>query len=105
MFYFIANILLTLAPGATAAMAFLVQLIVIILLELYFFAQTYQTRGNVRKKFAIPGDNFTDCCLAFWCRCCVILQMYRHTKLMRGGEKPGKMSAEYIHCNSDAHIV
>jgi Cys-rich protein (TIGR01571 family) len=42
------------------------------------------TRMHMRKKYRIPGGVFgdsvlDDCCHAYWCTCCSILQMVRHT--------------------------
>lgn len=36
-------------------------------------------RRAVRGKYKIPGNCLADCCCAFWCRCCVVGQMLRHT--------------------------
>ena len=42
------------------------------------------TRNRMRKQYQIPGSccgdsPLDDCCCAFWCQCCVVLQMHRHT--------------------------
>lgn len=41
-------------------------------------------RNNFRKRYNIPGTTFgnselDDFCCAFWCGCCTVLQMHRHT--------------------------
>jgi Cys-rich protein (TIGR01571 family) len=53
------------------------------LFGLYFLVVTIKTRGLLRRRHAVPGecghDGVDDCCLSFWCRCCVVAQMLRHT--------------------------
>ena len=39
----------------------------------------FSLRKSVRAKFGIPGSAFEDCCCAFWCNCCTVGQMLRHT--------------------------
>jgi len=40
-------------------------------------------RNLLRRKYQIPasscGDSMDDCCMSFWCTCCVLVQMARHT--------------------------
>ncbi|KAI0598492.1 PLAC8 family-domain-containing protein [Biscogniauxia sp. FL1348] len=31
-------------------------------------------RTEIRTRFAIPGDEIKDCCVAYWCTCCAIIQ-------------------------------
>ena len=38
-----------------------------------------KTRYYIREKYSIHGSLIGDCCLAFWCGCCTITQMARHT--------------------------
>jgi len=50
-----------------------------------FFSLVYtiyaitKTRSYIREKYSIEGSLIGDCCLAFWCGCCTITQMARHT--------------------------
>jgi len=55
--------------------------------QVYLIAFGTMTRTYMREKFQIPGDCFADCCLTYWCGCCSLLQMHRHThdhKVYRG---------------------
>jgi len=42
-----------------------------------------RTRRHIRQKYRIPGGgccgDCDDCCTSFWCTCCTIAQMARHT--------------------------
>ena len=31
-------------------------------------------RGDIRRRFDIPGSGVGDCCAAFWCQCCQVIQ-------------------------------
>lgn len=31
-------------------------------------------RTEIRERFGIPGSGFGDCCAAFWCQCCQVIQ-------------------------------
>jgi len=31
-------------------------------------------RGEIREKFGIEGDGMGDCCTAYWCPCCTLIQ-------------------------------
>jgi Cys-rich protein (TIGR01571 family) len=49
---------------------------------LYMLVLVIRTRSLVREKYAIPEDHCTgceDCCCGFFCGCCTISQMARHT--------------------------
>jgi Cys-rich protein (TIGR01571 family) len=37
-------------------------------------------RGDIRKRFEIPGSGFGDCCATFWCQCCQIIQADNEVK-------------------------
>ena len=40
------------------------------------------TRKRIRSRYGIPEQNCRgceDCCCAFWCQCCTVSQMARHT--------------------------
>jgi Cys-rich protein (TIGR01571 family) len=49
---------------------------------LYILVATIRTRAYIRDKYAIPEQSCRgceDCCCSFWCGCCTIMQMMRHT--------------------------
>jgi Cys-rich protein (TIGR01571 family) len=46
---------------------------------IFITIMAFSLRKSVRAKFGIPGSCFEDCCCAFWCNCCVVSQMLRHT--------------------------
>jgi hypothetical protein len=31
-------------------------------------------RTDIRERFGIPGSGCGDCCAAFWCHCCQVIQ-------------------------------
>ncbi|KAI5925186.1 PLAC8-domain-containing protein [Camillea tinctor] len=31
-------------------------------------------RTEIRERFGIPGSGWGDCCTAFWCQCCQVIQ-------------------------------
>lgn len=45
-------------------------------------------RSNMREELGIKGSGFGDCCGAFWCPCCGLLQeekeMVRRTEMSQG---------------------
>ena len=45
----------------------------------YMLFLTCRTRNFVRRTYQIPGGDVEDCCFSFWCSCCTILQVARHT--------------------------
>jgi Cys-rich protein (TIGR01571 family) len=49
------------------------------LIGIYFLYIGTVTRMRMRKAFGIPGNCLGDCCAFFWCRCCTVVQMARHT--------------------------
>ena len=49
------------------------------LLSIYFICIGTATRRRMRKAFKIAGSCFGDCCAFFWCSCCTVTQMARHT--------------------------
>jgi len=53
--------------------------IVASLLSIYFIYIGTVTRMRMRKAFQIAGSCFGDCCAFFWCSCCTVTQMARHT--------------------------
>lgn len=49
---------------------------------IYLLIATCRTRQVVRNHYDIPEENCKgceDCCCAFWCSCCTVTQMMRHT--------------------------
>lgn len=51
---------------------------------LYIIVALTLARNNFRKKYNIPAKHcgescLDDCCCAYWCGCCTIIQMHRHT--------------------------
>ncbi|KAL8392342.1 hypothetical protein RB595_002510 [Gaeumannomyces hyphopodioides] len=48
-------------------------------------------RVEIRERFGIKGSGFGDCCAAYWCPCCVVLQNDNEVK-SRVGE-PGAVAA------------
>jgi Cys-rich protein (TIGR01571 family) len=58
----------------------------IIPLAIYLTILVTKTRYAMRQKYNIPVSDCrdcdgqcNDCCLGFWCMCCVVIQMARHT--------------------------
>ncbi|KAF7516371.1 hypothetical protein G7054_g14189 [Neopestalotiopsis clavispora] len=37
-------------------------------------------RGDIRERFNIPGSGFGDCCAAFCCQCCQVMQADNEVK-------------------------
>ena len=62
---------------------FFLQMALSISFGLYVLIITIKTRYYMRKKYAIRAQNcdesIEDCCCSYWCHCCVICQMARHT--------------------------
>mmetsp|Transcript_12757 Transcript_12757/g.18758 ORF Transcript_12757/g.18758 Transcript_12757/m.18758 type:complete len:264 (-) Transcript_12757:204-995(-) len=53
-----------------------------VLFAVYLLVTTCRTRKVVREQFNIPEKKCKgceDCCCAFWCQCCVTMQMMRQT--------------------------
>ena len=71
----LAAILAAVAPGGIAVWyAFYIYIIIAVTLA----------RNNFRKKYNIPAQHcgesvLDDCCCAYWCGCCTLIQMHRHT--------------------------
>jgi Cys-rich protein (TIGR01571 family) len=50
--------------------------------SIYVVILICQTRAHVRRTYAIPEASCRgceDCCCAYWCSCCTVAQMARHT--------------------------
>lgn len=52
-------------------------------LMIYTLVLMYRTRRAIRERYDIPDETTcrvtNDCCCSFWCGCCTISQMARHT--------------------------
>ncbi|KAK0374613.1 PLAC8 family protein [Colletotrichum paranaense] len=49
-------------------------------------------RGDIRKKFHIEGSTCGDCCVSFWCPCCVLIQ---HENEVEGRTDYGPINTGY----------
>ena len=68
-------------PGTYNAMSALLSIMNIVF-SVYFLVAMCQTRKTIREKYNIPPSSCgdcDDCCCTFWCSCCSINQMARHT--------------------------
>ncbi|KAL3756088.1 hypothetical protein ACHAWU_009390 [Discostella pseudostelligera] len=53
-----------------------------IIFRVFILITVARTRWRIRSKYSIPEKNCRgceDCCCAFWCTCCTLSQMARHT--------------------------
>ncbi|KAL2428143.1 hypothetical protein ABEF91_007334 [Exophiala dermatitidis] len=41
---------------------------------------TMMKRTEIREQFGIPGSSFGDCCTAYWCPCCAVIQQDNEVK-------------------------
>ena len=48
-------------------------------MRLFIIIVGTKTRMHVRRKYAIPGDDCTDCCCMVCCPCCTVIQLSNHT--------------------------
>ena len=51
-------------------------------ISIFFFIITCKTRRHIREKYQIPEQQChgcEDCCCTYWCSCCTVAQMARHT--------------------------
>ena len=58
-----------------------VNLILLVALVL-FLVLIFKTRRHIREKYQIPEQQChgcEDCCCTYWCTCCTVAQMARHT--------------------------
>ena len=46
---------------------------------IYLLIIAIKARNYIRSKYSIPGTGCEDCCCVFWCGCCSVSQMLRHT--------------------------
>lgn len=66
----------------TAPALHFVRLLVVISFGVFLIYIITKTRGHIRMKYRIPEagcHGCEDCCCAFWCTCCTVAQMGRHT--------------------------
>jgi Cys-rich protein (TIGR01571 family) len=52
------------------------------LFTLFYLVLMYKTRRYIREKYQIPEQQChgcEDCCCVFWCACCTVAQIARHT--------------------------
>lgn len=52
--------------------------------HIFIVALLTMTRLYVRNRYNIPGQTFgdtalDDCCYSYWCTCCTLVQLHRHT--------------------------
>jgi hypothetical protein len=102
------RILVPLAGGSddSAIFVFAVTQALIGALVLFLVIKVCLARAQVRRAFAIPGSECGDCCLSYWCTCCVVTQMYRHTRpLTNSIVSSGKMKDKFIRSPKIATIV
>ncbi|CAB9506808.1 expressed unknown protein [Seminavis robusta] len=69
-------------PTSTFQIVGLVHAIVGFLFAVYFFFAICRTRAAIRRKYEIKPEccgEAEDCCCTFWCSCCTVQQMARHT--------------------------
>jgi Cys-rich protein (TIGR01571 family) len=52
-----------------------------VVFSMYICMVACRTRGRIRKKYDIPDScgGCGDCCSTYWCLCCTVGQMARHT--------------------------
>jgi len=53
-----------------------------IMMIIFIVTVVVKTRKRIRQKYGIPAQDCggcEDCCCAYWCTCCTIAQMARHT--------------------------
>ncbi|KAF7522109.1 hypothetical protein G7054_g12254 [Neopestalotiopsis clavispora] len=46
----------------------------------FHWVYTMLKRTEIRERFGIPGSSFGDCCTAFWCHCCAVIQQDNEVK-------------------------
>jgi len=45
-----------------------------------FRSYTLIKRGEIRERFGIQGNGTGDCCTAYWCSCCALIQQEKEVK-------------------------
>jgi Cys-rich protein (TIGR01571 family) len=69
-------------PNVTGAFMVLLLNLVVMAFSILFLVITCNTRRHIREKYQIPEQQChgcEDCCCTYWCTCCTISQMARHT--------------------------
>ena len=71
-------------PAATGGPTYMVYTWLIFGFDLWLVVGLTCARGEMRRRHEIPGDCcgdgcLGDCCCAYWCSCCTVIQMHRHT--------------------------
>lgn len=59
-----------------------IRIAVILLFAIFTMFLVCKTRRRIRERYSIPEQNCKgceDCCCAYWCACCTVAQMARHT--------------------------
>ena len=46
---------------------------------------TMKQRGEIREKYGIEGSGCGDCCTAFWCPCCAMVQNDKEVRMRSSG--------------------
>lgn len=46
----------------------------------FHWIYTMLKRTEIRERFGIPGSGFGDCCTAYWCHCCAVIQQDNEVK-------------------------
>jgi Cys-rich protein (TIGR01571 family) len=67
---------------AKGGVLFLIFSSLVMALSILFFVLVCKTRRHIREKYQIPEQQChgcEDCCCTYWCSCCTIAQMARHT--------------------------
>ena len=71
--------------GEPTNMYFALMLVLYVLVLSYvvfFITVVCKTRRHIRNRYGIPEQSChgcEDCCCAYWCMCCTVSQMARHT--------------------------
>lgn len=63
-------------------LAFFIVDIVILVFAVFLLVLVSKTRKYIRNKYQIPAQRCSCCedlCCSFWCTCCAVAQMARHT--------------------------
>ena len=55
-----------------------------LIFNIYFVVALTCARKHLRQRYNIPGTTcgdsaLDDCCCVYWCGCCTVIQMHRHT--------------------------
>ena len=67
---------------STADIVLSVVNLILLVVDLFFLVLICKTRRHIRNKYQIPEQQChgcEDCCCTYWCTCCTVAQMARHT--------------------------